>query len=142
MRAGPLLFEFGSRPYANGLWRRSFDRHIAWPLPDANADRTRQAFQMNMVSKQVKFAGFNWVTGEGPGFEYAPITAFKIPWWFLTTLSAVLPLVWIWKKLRRLARYREGLCERCGYDLRATPDRCPECGHIPTKVSVLGSVSD
>jgi hypothetical protein len=56
------------------------------------------------------------------------------PTWVLCGGSLILPFVWVVAKLievwRRRLRVSRGLCSVCGYDLRATPERCPECGNI------------
>ena len=59
----------------------------------------------------------------------------RVPYWFLLILLALYP------RRRALLGYRAycrsqrhalaRCCRTCGYDLRATPNRCPECGAVP-----------
>jgi hypothetical protein len=44
--------------------------------------------------------------------------------------SAILPMLWIVLYRRHCRRARLRLCEVCGYDLRASAGRCPECGTV------------
>jgi hypothetical protein len=69
------------------------------------------------------------------GFGYNPYrdahyrwTRVNFPMWLPTALFATLPLARGALFFRRRRWVREGHCAKCGYDLRATPDRCPECG--------------
>ena len=55
-----------------------------------------------------------------------------IPAWMPRLVTGLLPVWGVVRLRRRAARRalrRQGRCESCGYDLRATPARCPECGH-------------
>jgi hypothetical protein len=58
----------------------------------------------------------------------------QFPVLLVTLLSGVLPAARLYHRLR--PRPTPGNCRRCGYDVRATPDRCPECGTVaPAKAA-------
>lgn len=51
-----------------------------------------------------------------------------VPHWLAVVLAAALPAAHVTITWRRRRRQRPGHCAECGYDMRATPRRCPECG--------------
>jgi len=59
--------------------------------------------------------------------------------WPLAVALALLPDYRLFEKNWRTHRVAVGLCPSCGYDLRATPDRCPECGTIPPKKEIASN---
>ena len=67
------------------------------------------------------------------------LVVISLPHWFVICIWALasFALVRSWQR-RHLARKRlaEGHCLVCGYDLRATADRCPECGTVPDQLKI------
>jgi hypothetical protein len=106
------------------LWRNPADPatpyHAAAPTGGATAPDAEKLFGV---------AGFSIRRGGSPFYS----TVFAAPLWGLTALAAVLPIGWLIVAARRSRRRGPGMCRNCGYDLRATPDRCPECGTVPSK---------
>ena len=51
-----------------------------------------------------------------------------VPHWVFVMLFAVPPLLRVRAWRRHHRRAKAGTCVKCGYDLWATPQRCPECG--------------
>jgi hypothetical protein len=79
---------------------------------------------------------------EGQGFRALGLAAWHqwvpegttqivvVPYWMIVVVTLLLPLRAGVTGLRLRRRRRRGLCLACGYDLRGTTDRCPECGTV------------
>jgi len=72
-----------------------------------------------------KFFGLAYAQSTLP---YAHSRTFAIPLWLLIVLLLVCPGHAAWRYLRSRRRRKSNVCPACGYDLRASPDQCPECG--------------
>jgi 4-amino-4-deoxy-L-arabinose transferase-like glycosyltransferase len=94
----------------------------------------RDEFQMEGVRHFAHpFLGFGWDWRSDGGSSSYSRLAFLVPLALLVCIFAILPLSRFGRWLRRRRRRSTGICVKCGYDLRATPDRCPERGTIPLK---------
>jgi hypothetical protein len=78
-------------------------------------------------------AAWTWHTSPGGFLSRGVRFHLALP----AVLTAVLPVAAVLRRLVRRARAgsaagrrRSGLCGRCGYDLRASAGRCPECGTV------------
>jgi hypothetical protein len=125
----------GGGPGPGFTWARDRMRVYPYvPIPTLRQGRAVRGlgvtlFERHSAAGQVTdpTSGAAW----GAGRERVMI----LPYWLPTLATGALPA---WRAAarrrgrRRLGRLRRGLCPGCGYDLRATPGRCPECGAVPS----------
>jgi hypothetical protein len=108
------------------VWRHgSYPAGPVRPLPGfigrLGFDRDAQRGTGNSLGEQGRMAHFTFHT-------------VRLPLWLLAftfALPAAARAVSRRRRTTRAGRLAAGLCACCGYDLRATPERCPECGHTP-----------
>ena len=106
-------------------FRAGMSEAIVWSHSTRSAIVFRDAYGLDSLG----FASwrFGSLSNVGEEFLFVPLAP-------ISALLAVLPVRWAirWRRHRFIAANH--LCPTCGYDLRATPDRCPECGSpIPAK---------
>jgi hypothetical protein len=65
------------------------------------------------------------LSGKLPWVEWS---MWRTPYSIPVIPLSILPTITAINALRRCRRLRSGLCVVCGYDLRSTSNRCPECG--------------
>ncbi|HTL29297.1 MAG TPA: hypothetical protein VL282_08750, partial [Tepidisphaeraceae bacterium] len=70
------------------------------------------------------------------GFHFGSFIQANISGGWALFVSLLLLSIWIFDVVLQRRRSRDAnLCRNCGYDLRATPNRCPECGLVATTSS-------
>ena len=112
-------------------------RLIAVPPLDLGSMARQVAF--NVGARPTDAFGFTFARGPlSPGAASSTVTG--APLWAAALLTAIAPVTWLARRpaRRRRQRLAIGLCASCGYDLRATPDACPECGTITPPVTRSG----
>jgi hypothetical protein len=93
----------------------------------------------DLVGPYVQVLGFTLGTDQSTTWRYNVLI---VPYWFLEGVMVGVAVL-AWRAVLRRERWvKAGRCARCGYDLRATPERCPECGlEVASRVAAAAGES-
>ena len=105
----------------------SFIARQRWPLRDTGFWRADpERVPRREVRRWLRFGR------QGPG-RYMWVELLVVPYWLVLMVTALPLPAFAARWIRRRRRAGAGLCAACGYDLRASPRRCPECGAEPRR---------
>jgi hypothetical protein len=130
---------FGSYWGSIGVSRLTI-RYVRQPLGSRDAASLGWRYESQVQSqKGLAFNRFEWHTYNPGGVD--TIERLSLPWWCVAVAGSLLP-AWAGLRTYRIRRRSKlSCCLTCGRDLRATPDRCPECGMEPKPQPAEGAAA-
>jgi hypothetical protein len=127
---GYLVFFLRTDPQSPISGPVGFSREKAMRIDFTEAPLVRCPLYWSDTTLNLLYYYFAPTRFAGTSIDSSPYTyrEFHLSHAVLSSVSAIPYFAALLHKFFKRRQKAAGLCPACGYDLRATPERCPECG--------------